>query len=187
VEKRHGGRPLRTPEPGEGRVGLSLRVTPETKAKLDQLALHTGRSLSQEVELLIEQALLDRWISDPRAIAVFHQLGRTAEFVSGGRDWLTDYGAFNEVIDAWMHDLQRMAPEQPPEVAERIADIRSILERAERGEIPFDQIRVPLDLACLVKALPEDFRRELERRLLALAQQQKPPASDAAGDDRSSE
>ena len=54
--KRRGGRPTRTPEPGE-RVPMSFRVTPEFKAKLDRVAKVSGRSLAQEVELRLERSL----------------------------------------------------------------------------------------------------------------------------------
>jgi hypothetical protein len=53
--KRKVGRPGREPTPGE-RVGLSLRVTPDTKRALDTAAECAGRSLSQEAELRLEQS-----------------------------------------------------------------------------------------------------------------------------------
>jgi hypothetical protein len=53
--KHKAGRPRREPAAGE-RVGLSLRVTPETKRALDFAAEQAGRSLSQEAELWLEQS-----------------------------------------------------------------------------------------------------------------------------------
>ncbi len=50
-----GGRPKRQPKPGE-RVQLSLRVTPELKAELDEAANQSGRSQSQEAELRLERS-----------------------------------------------------------------------------------------------------------------------------------
>jgi hypothetical protein len=55
--KKRAGRPSREPLPGE-RVPMSFRVTPELKAKMDRIAADGGRSVAQEVERLIEQALL---------------------------------------------------------------------------------------------------------------------------------
>lgn len=49
------GRPSREPTQGE-RVGLSLRVTPQTKRDLDHAAEMSGRSLSQEAESRLEQS-----------------------------------------------------------------------------------------------------------------------------------
>jgi hypothetical protein len=58
AEKRRVGRPGREPKPGE-RVPLGLRVTPELKRDLDDAANRSGRSQSQEAEMLLAQALRD--------------------------------------------------------------------------------------------------------------------------------
>ena len=50
------GRPTKPPKEGE-RVQLGLRVTPEMKKQLEDAAIQKGRSLSQEVELRLEQSL----------------------------------------------------------------------------------------------------------------------------------
>jgi hypothetical protein len=52
MRKRRGGWPARTYKPGE-RVPMSFRVTPEFKEKLDRAALKSGRSLIQEIEILL--------------------------------------------------------------------------------------------------------------------------------------
>ena len=44
------GRPPKPPTPGE-RTPLGLRVTAEVKKMLEQAAVQSGRSLSQEAEL----------------------------------------------------------------------------------------------------------------------------------------
>jgi len=49
------GRPTRPPRPGE-RVTLGLRVPASLKIKLERDAVKAGRSLSQQAELLLEQA-----------------------------------------------------------------------------------------------------------------------------------
>lgn len=51
--KKRIGRPVVEAPPGE-RAGLSLRVTPEIKKKLEEAAEANGRSLSQECELRLE-------------------------------------------------------------------------------------------------------------------------------------
>ena len=53
MEKRRRGRPTKPPVPGE-RVPLSLRVTAEIKDELEQAAIQSGRSLSQEAELRLQ-------------------------------------------------------------------------------------------------------------------------------------
>lgn len=50
------GRPTRAPKPGERRVSLGLRVTADIKRKLDEAAVASGRSQSQEAELRIERS-----------------------------------------------------------------------------------------------------------------------------------
>lgn len=56
---RRGGRPRRNPEPGE-RVATSFRVTPAMKRPIETAAADSGRSLSQEAELLLELGLRER-------------------------------------------------------------------------------------------------------------------------------
>ena len=52
-----GGRPReRTPKPGE-RVHLGLRVSPKLKRQLERAAAESTRSLSQEVELRLEESV----------------------------------------------------------------------------------------------------------------------------------
>ena len=52
------GRPLRAtpPTPGE-RVPLSLRVTADIRTRLEEAALESGRSLSQEAEMRLERSI----------------------------------------------------------------------------------------------------------------------------------
>jgi hypothetical protein len=50
------GRPVVAATPGE-RAGLSLRVTPEVKERLEKAAEKHGRSLSQEAEFRLERSL----------------------------------------------------------------------------------------------------------------------------------
>jgi hypothetical protein len=54
-KKRRGGWPARTYKPGE-RVPMSFRVTPEFKAKLDQAAQQSGRSLIAEIEIRLDRS-----------------------------------------------------------------------------------------------------------------------------------
>jgi hypothetical protein len=49
------GRPMKRPVPGE-RTPLGLRVTAELKENLEQAAIQSGRSLSQEAELRLEKS-----------------------------------------------------------------------------------------------------------------------------------
>jgi hypothetical protein len=105
--KRRPGRPAREPHPGE-RVGLSLRVTPETKLSLEVAATTSGRSLSQEAEFRLEQSFRPaRFRAEiletafgPQGAALMLLLGRLMRHSPGYRnvsiesDWLDDPDAF---------------------------------------------------------------------------------------------
>jgi TraY domain len=55
MSKKFGAPPKREPKPGE-RFQLGVRVTPETKRRLDAAAERSGRSQSQEAELRLERS-----------------------------------------------------------------------------------------------------------------------------------
>jgi len=55
------GRPTKPPTPGE-RVPVGFRITAQTKQKLEAAAIESGRSLSQEAELRLEQSFEREWI-----------------------------------------------------------------------------------------------------------------------------
>ena len=57
------GRPTKPPVEGE-RVPLGLRVTAEAKRKLEEAAIKSGRSISQEAELRIERSFDEDRIED---------------------------------------------------------------------------------------------------------------------------
>ena len=59
------GRPTKPPVEGE-RVPLGLRVTAEAKRKLEEAAIKSGRSISQEAELRIERSFDEDRIEDLR-------------------------------------------------------------------------------------------------------------------------
>ena len=55
------GRPMKPPTPGE-RTPLGLRVTAETKRRIEAAAIESGRSISQEAELRLEQSFEREWM-----------------------------------------------------------------------------------------------------------------------------
>ena len=55
-DKRRIGRPTKSPTPGT-RVSLGLKVTPNIKRLLDGAAASSGRTQSQEAEMMIERCL----------------------------------------------------------------------------------------------------------------------------------
>jgi hypothetical protein len=63
VKKRPVGRPVKKVKPEDRRVTLGLRVTPQLKRQLARDAEKTGRSLSQEAELRLEQSYDREWVA----------------------------------------------------------------------------------------------------------------------------
>ena len=55
------GRPMKAPTPGE-RVPLGLRVTADMKRTLEAAAVESGRSISAEAELRLEQSFEREWM-----------------------------------------------------------------------------------------------------------------------------
>jgi hypothetical protein len=112
-----GGRPLRTPEPDETqRVGLSLRVTPECKRRLDDAAQQNDRSLSQQAELIFERAFDDRDALD-RAVTLayganngpfLHLIGEALGVLAPRGEWLDDEKAVASVATGFIHLLRRL-------------------------------------------------------------------------------
>ena len=82
---------------------MSFRVTPEFKAKLDQAANESGRSLAQEIELRLERSFdEERHLTDilelgfgQQAAALMLAIGHVVREMAplprpGGPGWLSD-------------------------------------------------------------------------------------------------
>lgn len=111
------------------RIPVTLRMSPETKRRLDAVALASGRSQSAEIEYLIEQALAPVAIYEKfRAAlaeletgnpeAAFGKLGYTPIPTSSGRVWL---------------------PPGLPEPGVLAASLKEMIERMERGRTETEQ------------------------------------------------
>ena len=105
-QRRRPGRPPRTPAPGE-RVPMSFRVTPEFKAKLDQAAKESGKSLAQEVEQRLERSFVDAEIWGGHLNMAAHHALAAVVFTLAGEarikpeSWLYNPKAFEVVIKVW--------------------------------------------------------------------------------------
>lgn len=85
--KKRIGRPTKAPKEGE-RVSLGLRVTPDTKRKLEAAAIQRGRSLSQEAEIRLEASLAsDNHLSISRAGEWAPVLFSKNEMIIGVGEW----------------------------------------------------------------------------------------------------
>jgi hypothetical protein len=126
--KRRGGWPARTPKPGE-RVPMSFRVTPEFKAKLDQAAVESGKSLAQEVEQRLERSFVDAEIWGGHLNLAAHHMLATVVFtlaaeVRGSPEiWLSDPKAFEAVLRIWRVALKAVGipalKDYPDDAAEK--------------------------------------------------------------------
>ena len=99
-EEKRLGRPLKPPTPGK-RVSLGLKVTAEVKQKIDEEARKTGRTQSQQAELLLERAFTEDagfGGSEVRRLAIFMA---SAFAIAGQRsaagkaDWMDDPIAYS--------------------------------------------------------------------------------------------
>ena len=125
-EMRGPGRPATMGE----RIALGLRVTKETKRKLDDAVYSSGRSQSQEAEFRLEQtfnadnslfAALDlaygrRWSGIVLAIAHAAQLAGVRSMMinhwnfEGGEDWVLDPYAYDQAVKAANAILEAFRP-----------------------------------------------------------------------------
>lgn len=131
------GRPPKAPEPGDARISMSLRVSPEIKRRLDQAAAVSGRSLSQEAEMRLEQSFRDQaLLSQLLELAFGRQLagvlvtaGHAMRYASRDVDWFdrwaggvsgTDWSwtknpwAFDEMVRAMNDAIAPLRPEGEP-------------------------------------------------------------------------
>jgi hypothetical protein len=88
------GRPPKEPEPGQ-RVSLGLKVTAEIKQRLDEQARKTGRTQSQQAELMIERAFAEEQaFGGPEMRSLVYLMA--SSFAIGGqrdaavKDWITN-------------------------------------------------------------------------------------------------
>jgi hypothetical protein len=127
--KSFGGKPKREPRPGE-RVHAGLRVTPELKGRIERAALKSGRSLSQQMEFMLERSLsLDAAFgsSEMRDMAAkmataFAIAGESRAVEKGIAHWLEDADCYRSAMFSVINMLMRSAPNGDEEATARIID-----------------------------------------------------------------
>ena len=128
------------------RVPLSLRVTPQLKARLDAAAAETGRSQTQEIEFRLEQSF-DRTdlIFDAMKLGygaeaaglillmarAMTDAGRLSGFKNGsvklpGSRWVDDPFAYEQAQKAAATVLKELRPSKQPPKSEAEGDLRFI-------------------------------------------------------------
>jgi hypothetical protein len=95
------GRPTVAAAPNE-RASLGLRVTAEAKSRIEEAAIRSGRSISQEVELRVERSFTDDVAFTSESMRLWSYLA-AREFAQSGR--LAARGLALDDPDAtWMQD-----------------------------------------------------------------------------------
>ena len=108
-EEKRLGRPPKAPTPGK-RVSLGLKVTSEIKQRLDEEARKSGRTQSQQAELMIDRAFAEEAALGGSGVRQMTHLMAAAFVVAGQRDaagkadWIGDPIAYSAgvagVLDA---------------------------------------------------------------------------------------
>jgi len=96
------GRPTKAPMPGK-RVALGLKVTAEIKERIDRDARKSGRTQSQQAELMIERAyeLEDRF-GGPAMLPIINML--IGAFLNGGQRGAAASGHPEWTPAEWLND-----------------------------------------------------------------------------------
>ena len=108
------------PKRVDRRKTTSTRITPETRAQLEEAAAQSGRSLAQEMEFRLEQSFrrddedLEAW-GRRGAKSAWRACAGLANTLAarGEQDWLTDPETFQHVQRATAAILYMVGPEGP--------------------------------------------------------------------------
>ena len=111
--RKRAGRPAREPRPGE-RVPMSFRVTPELKARMDRISEESGRSVTQEVERLIEQALLVENMAGTKAWRIVFDVLKEIDNAAWLGEGLDDPANYLLAMSYSIVALAKHFPEQDP-------------------------------------------------------------------------
>ena len=117
VEKARG--PGRPTSPGGAKLApLSMRTTKEIRAKLDDAAAQSGRSLAQEVERIIEGHFADEdknaaAFGDEQTYRLMLLFANVAQMVQFGanKPWYEDKAATQQAANIWLGVLEQLKTE----------------------------------------------------------------------------
>lgn len=124
------GRPPLKPEEGK-RYTFSLRVSAQRRTELEQAAAESGRSISQELEMRIEQGARDTQIlGGPQTVNLLRMMAAAAQLIearSNGKRWFNDYDVFIPVREAWRRIIDSVMPQPSEELIENLTVLKNIL------------------------------------------------------------
>ena len=98
-------------------VQLKLRVKESLRARLEQEATERQITLNAAVVDRLERSFqYEESLGGRRTTAVLRGLAETARFLQGqyacDDEWLDDRVKFNEIINSWNNDLERLKPKE---------------------------------------------------------------------------
>jgi hypothetical protein len=103
------GRPPKAPTPGK-RVALGLKVTSEIKQRLDEEARKSGRTQSQQAELMIERSFTQEAAFGGAEMRQMAYLMASSFALAGQPDWITNPLAYGRGVAAVLDSLLRAFP-----------------------------------------------------------------------------
>ena len=127
-ESQRVGRPSKAPRKGV-RNSLGLRVTAETKNRLEAATAASGRSQSQEAEFRLEQSFRKEddgiaALGGSEQHALFRMMAAAAEIIENrtGKSWTSDWKTSIAVRDAWNALTTAILPRPPEEFLEAVQE-----------------------------------------------------------------
>ena len=106
------------PKRVDRRKTTSTRITPETRARLDEAAVQSGRSLAQEMEFRLEQSFLgDEFLGGPENATAAKLVGPILQDVEArtGRSWREDKNTYYGAVAAVLAIMRVLGPRDVPQ------------------------------------------------------------------------
>lgn len=120
------GAPPRGPKVDK-RATFTTRITERNRARIEQAATRNSRSISQEVEMLIERALEsidfeERLFGPSRQRDLFRMMAAAAALIESrtGVSWTNDWETSVAVEQAWQDLFKASRPRPKPEMVEQL-------------------------------------------------------------------
>ena len=109
------GRPPASPD-GPKRAAIGLRASNDLRSRLEAAAAETGRSLSQEAEIRLEQSFeSDSAFGGAEQAALLRMMAAAAQLIEArtGKSWLEDFDTGYAVSAAWRQLVNMSLPHVP--------------------------------------------------------------------------
>lgn len=113
------------------RRAFTTRITEEMRERLEQAAAESGRSISQETELMLESAFerdiaFHAMFGSAELNSLFKMLAAAADIVDErmGKSWKSDYETFVAMKTAWEKLINGLRPDLKAEDRTVLAEVR---------------------------------------------------------------